>query len=214
MALSPQEKITIETYDRTARARRQTVNSTQFNSDFWLAEALKLKELARWGCVLDIGCGDARHAWPFRRDDLFDYFGTDLSEGMLAEAKFHSPDANFSRMNFNNLGFRDKTFDCFWAAASLFHCPKNKVSVLIKEIWRVTKTNGFGLITLKEGEGEKLIGALEKGDQRFFAYYNLEEFHEILLANGFQAIQCWRDLREYNPPVCSNVWLLYFVKKI
>lgn len=212
--LTAEERRTVESYNLIAASRRQVVNDMPFNPNFWICEAQELARLTRSGNFLDIGCGDARHARSFMKGGDFRYIGVDLSRGMLAEARFHNPNANFVQMNFYNLGFNSETFHCFWAVASLFHAPKEKISTVLGEIKRVVTLGGYGFIALKEGEGERVVKGRNENDERFFAFYNLYKFWQALRANGFRVIKCSRDFREYNPPTCSNVWLLYLVQKI
>lgn len=65
---------------------------------------------------------------------------------------------------------------------------------------------------MKEGNNERMVRGSVEGDERFFAFYQENEFLKLLQDNGFEIIEHRRDNREYNPPKNITVWLLYFVK--
>jgi len=86
-------------------------------------------------------------------------------------------------MTFQQVDF-DSTFDGIWACASLLHVPRAEIEDVLHRFARALKPQGVLLITLKEGCGEGLAE-----DGRFFAYYQLDEFAQILLHIGG-----WSDL--------------------
>ena len=55
----------------------------------------------------------------------YDYTGTDISTGLLNEARKKVPGQSFYEMSVYDLDFPEGTFDGFWASAILLHIPKN-----------------------------------------------------------------------------------------
>lgn len=205
--LTPEEQKTLESYKRIAAAR----GKTHVNSDFWRPEFEKFSELLPNGKVIDIGCGSGRDVILFTEAG-YDYAGVDISDEMLSEAKKLVPAANFVKGNAYSLDFPSRTFDGFWAAASLLHIPKINTSLVLQEIKRVTRVGGIGFIAMKEGEGEQMVQGSLDGDERFFSFYAESEFLQLLQSNGFEVLEHSRDMREYNPPKNLTVWLLYLVR--
>lgn len=207
--LSPEEHRTLESYARIAKVR----GKTHANPDFWRSEFEVFRKLLPSGKVIDVGCGSGRDAILFAESG-YAYIGIDLSDDMLAGAKELVPNADCRKMDMYALEFPSRSFDGFWATASLLHNPKQNVSRVLQEIGRVVKTGGVGFLAMKEGEGERMVKGRYEGDERFFAFYAQEEFADILRKNGFEVLKQKRDLREYNPPESTDVWLCYWVKII
>lgn len=207
IALTPEEELTIQTYDRIG----QGWNLLRHNLDFWQAELEKFSQLLSRGRVLDLGCGGGRGALFFvKHKPEHEYVGIDLSTTMLEEARVLVPDFEYFRMSMYELGFRAAAFDGFLAVASLPHIPKARIQIVLEEIKRVVKPGGPGFIALREGRGEQIVEGRAKCDKRFFSFYALAEFMEILTANGFQILERTVDMRQYTPS--RKVWLLYSVK--
>lgn len=204
--LSQEEQKTLKSYKKIAATR----GKTHANPEFWRAEFEKFKSLLPSGNVIDIGCGSGRDALLLTQG--YNYVGVDASDEMLSEARQLVPSADFRKMDMYSLDFSPQSFDGFWAAASLLHIPKRNMAVVLQEIKRVMKPGGVGFIAMKEGEGEKMVRGSLEGDERFFAFYDEEEFRTALERNGFEVVESSRDTREYNQPKNLTIWLLYFVK--
>jgi len=205
--LTPEEQKTLDSYRKIATAR----GKTHANPDFWRSEFGKFQNLLSVGKVIDVGCGSGRDSILFTEAG-YDYVGIDISDEMLAEARQLVPTANFIKGNAYSLDFPSRSFDGFWAAASLLHIPKINASLVLQEIKRVVRSGGIGFIAMKEGEGEKMVRGSIDGDERFFSFYGETEFLNLLRGNGFEVIEHLRDMREYNPPKNLTVWLLYIVR--
>lgn len=207
VALTSQELKTLESYRKIALAR----NKTHASPDFWRPEFEKFRSLLPHGKIADIGCGGGRDAVLFTEAG-YDYVGVDISEEMLSAARELVPTANFIRGSVYELNFPSKSLDGFWAAASVLHIPKNKATLALQEIRRVTRLGGIGFFSMKEGEGERMVGNSSGGDERLFSFYSENEFTKILEENGFRVLEHSRDMREYRPPGNTTVWLLFFVE--
>ena len=57
--------------------------------------------------------------------------------------------AHFVLMDFQYLKFPPRSFDGFWAAASLLHTPKRKIKSVLGNIHKILKPEGVGFISLK-----------------------------------------------------------------
>lgn len=208
-SLSLQELQTLASYEEIA-AERAKLKS---NVWWWSAAYYYLTTFVPAGYILDIGCAHGRDAFLFKQSTAHRYVGIDISPAMLALARVHAPQSIFMRMNMHAMAFQSKSFDGFWAAASLLHIPKYNISSILKEIRRVMKPDAMGFIALKEGDGEEMVIGNLRGDNRFYAFYQLEEFERVLANNGFEVIVASRDLREYNPThPHKSVWLTFFAR--
>lgn len=169
--------------------------------NFWVVPMEKLKELLPEGKIIEIGSGGGRDA-KFLVGTGYDYTGTDISSGLLEIAKKHNPNEEFLQQSVYDLDF-EEPFDGFWASAVLLHIPKDRIHEALKSINSVLRVGAIGFISLKEGDGESV-----DSDNRFFAYYNSEEFSKILAERGFEVL--WTEKREFK----GTVWLQFIVRKV
>jgi len=201
-----EETITQETYNRIAEkwAREHS------DVDYFRKEFEKFSQLLPRGKILDVGCGWGRDSNLFESTD-YEYTGVDYSKGLLEIAKANFPQVKFVEGNILDLPFEENEFDGFWAAASLLHIPKEKIHKALAEIKRVVKKRGFGFIALKKGEGEKMVTDDKRDgdeqDQRFFAYWQKDEFENVLQKAGFEVL----DSIEH-PASEKTTWIAFFVK--
>src|SRR3989344_37116 len=189
MKLTPQEKLTIEAYDQNATTWAQSRNK----KGDWAKEKETFKEYLPSGKVLEIGSGGGRDA-----KDLiemgYEYTGTDISKGLLEEARKNNPKATFLLQSVYELDFPEKTFDGFWACAVLLHMPKDRMSEALKSIHNVIKKGGIGFISLKKGEGEKFVEGDHVGIayKRFFSFWEEDEFTSYLEQNNFEILKSYK----------------------
>lgn len=196
---------TIATYDKIAKQW----NRDHYNPNFWAEEFRIFQGFVKGKKVIDIGCGTGRDAVLFVNAG-FDYTGIDASVGMLEEARKRIPTANFVLMDFSNLDFPDETFDGFWASASLLHSSKDKVGQVLQNIRKVLKPNGVGFISLKEKKlvDDEMVKDEEYGNgERYFVFYEMEEFKKILEESGFTVVRA--DIHRMG----NLSWLCCFVRK-
>lgn len=202
--LTPEEKITVESYQNQAAlwaSRHNTVG-------FWQAEMDAFKKLLPSGRVVEIGCGGGRDA----RELLacgYRYYGCDMVREFLPVARAQNPHGHFFQASLYELPLPLGSFDGLWAAAVLLHLPKSRVRSVLQEMAAVLRPGGIAFIAIKEGAGETIT--VETDDdvtlRRFFALYRVEEFGELLKANNF--------VIEYVAfkPRGSRMWLCYIVRK-
>lgn len=179
MALTNKENQTREFYNKHA-----VEWAAERKGTFWQAEMERFHALLPSGKVLEIGSGGGRDAAHLLQLG-YDYTGTDVSEGLLKIAKKENPQGKFLHQSVYDLDFPRATFDGFWTAATLLHIPKDRVSEALDSIRNVVKPGGIGFISLKEEQTEEM----EERTGRFFAYYQLGEFRQILTASHFDIIE-------------------------
>jgi len=206
MSLTKKEKETVEAYD--AQAKNWT--SQHQTPGFWKKEMDKFQDLLASGKILEIGSGGGRDAKELRKRGYL-YTGTDVSEGLIRQARKANPNTTFIHQSVYDLDFPKDSFDGFWASAVLLHIPKDRISEALAKIHDVVKPDGIGFISVKEGEGEKMVSEDVQignmGFSRFFSFFKREEFAEILKNNGYEILEFI-----YHPMSEKTKWLVFFVK--
>ena len=201
--MDDRELVTKNTYNRIAEKWTREHNTP----DYWKEELGVFSRLLPKGKILDVGCGPGRHYELFQQGG-YDYMGVDYSKGLLAIARAEFPKAKFIEGNILDLPFQENEFDGFWAAASLLHIPKEKIPKALENIQKVVKPGGIGFVSLKKGEGEKVVVDEDDAeDQRFFAYWQKEEFQNVLGKSGFQVVNFF----EHHASE-KTTWLAFFVR--
>jgi 2-polyprenyl-3-methyl-5-hydroxy-6-metoxy-1,4-benzoquinol methylase len=102
----------------------------------------------------------------------------------------------------------DKEFDGIWACASLLHIPKNDIVEVLDRFTRALKPKGVIYLSLKEGKGESVAK-----DGRFFAYYFIPAFRNILVKLPQLAeLRSWKSIetrsRSHDMP-----WISFLLQK-
>jgi ubiquinone/menaquinone biosynthesis C-methylase UbiE len=199
-------KSTIDAYNKIADDFHQRNAKSILNKEYDVFENL----MGENKDILEIGCGTGRDAGELIKRD-FNYTGIDASEEMLNIAQKQVPEAEFHVGDFYKLDFADNSFDGFWAAATFLHVPKSEIDVVIAEVKRILKPNGKGFITVKEKTtmDEGIIEETKAGGiERFFAFYDQDEFEDILKRNGFEVLQVMRQQEDDN---IKTRWIEFFV---
>lgn len=142
------------------------------------------------GEVLDIGCGSGEDC-KFFYDHGVKTVGIDFSEKLIEEAKSRFPNGNFIVMDIEKLDFEDFRFGAVVAKHSLLHLPKKNLPTVLKKINNLLKPEGWFLLTLKEGIGEKEVESVRHGHKvrRFFAFYTNFEVKKLLEEAGFELVE-------------------------
>ncbi|MAE42449.1 hypothetical protein CMO93_01650 [Candidatus Woesearchaeota archaeon] len=120
----------------------------------------KIDKKANLNCknkiLLDAGCGTGRLTFPIaKKFSELKIMGIDKSDAMLSVlnekiAKSHLNNYETSNSNISKTDFPDNYFD-FALVSSVFHSTKNWKEI-IKEIVRVTKTDGYLFLISEEGD--------------------------------------------------------------
>lgn len=206
MKLSPQEQITVRSYDEVAQQYVESRNTP----DYWLKELNLLREAVPAGKILEVGSGGGREAYFFKSYS-YDYVGVDVSNGLIQIAQTKVPEANFVLANAYALPFPDNSFDGLWSAATLLHIPKSRINEALWEINRVLKPGAKAYLTLKQGESSQMIAEDYQEDgghrPRYFSYWQPEEFDHALRSNNFFTLEF------HTKETANTTWLCFLAEK-
>lgn len=195
MSLSQPDEMNTKFYDDNAKPW----SDDHLNAGYWQAQLNTFHKLLPKGKIIEIGCGGGRDA----RDLIklgYEYVGTDISEGLLEEARKNVPGYTFLKQSMYDL-FSAKKFDGFWASAVFLHAPKDKIGEALGSTKSVLKRGAIGYISVKKGEGEGVFGG------RFFSFWDKSEFDDVLKKNGFEILDFIHD-----PRSPTDDWLCFFVR--
>ena len=183
--LTPEERLTLATYDRQA----ENWSSSHGTPNFWGEEIARFEELLPGGRVLEIGAGGGRDAKELIEAG-FDYLGTDISAGLLEQARKNNPGISFEEVSVYDLDY-EELFDGFWCSAVLLHIPRDRIDDALLAVNKNMKRGALGFIAIKEGEGEKLEADDKStlGDERLFVYWTNDGFSKKLGDNGFEIVE-------------------------
>lgn len=197
--LTPAEQLTLASYDRQAAQW----SNAHMTAGMWSAEMADFHEALPSGRLLEIGSGggrDAKELIPLG----YDYVGTDVSHGLLEQARKNNPTALFNEMSVYDLPYENE-FDGFWCAAVLLHIPRDRLPNALSVIARAMKPGAVGFITLKEGAQAKFED--DDTGKRYFVYWQNDAFKAVLAKHGFHVIQ-----EGYRPVSERTKWLTYIVR--
>lgn len=177
---------------------KYSVNKTSWHK--WVFDKLKLSSNTK---VLEIGCGNAM-LWHKNIKDIpgsTEITLTDMSEGMLADAKDNlQEDAEkfkFKLVDANNITFNEESFDMVIANHVLFYCSDREK--VFSEIRRVLKPGGYFYCSTV---GESHMKELELLVRKFNKDFVLSEFDpssEFGLENGERQLSSWfQDIKRYD----------------
>lgn len=145
--------------------------------------------------ILDLGCGNGNIINLLKKERKADYFGLDISENMIEEAKKKcGEDVKFTVGDSENLPYQDGQFDIIICNASFHHYTQPEVA--IKEIKRVLKSGGTLILgdptvpELVRGLFNKMLPYTDSGD---FKIYGKKDILPIFEAHGFK-IEDWKRL--------------------
>lgn len=106
--------------------------------------------------ILDVGCGTGLAGGPLLDND-FTVVGVDPSEPMLAHAKQHYPEAQWTVGTAENLPFEDASFDAIISAQVMHLVVCDEA---MHEILRVLKPNGLVAIWWKHLMNDDVVGIM------------------------------------------------------
>lgn len=121
-------------------------------------ERLLLGEEKKGRRILEVGCGIGRWTKYFRESF---YFGIDISESMLRNAKAHSPKGIYLNAMGSSPPFKKGMFDMVYSVTVLQHMLPEQQEQAAKEMVRVTKPGGKILLmedTLKRNHAPTEMG--------------------------------------------------------
>jgi len=196
-------KKTIQVYEKLAEHYHNTHQNIE-NIQYILNYFTKKLE---WPNILDIGCGPWRDAKYFTENGL-NVKWIDLSNNLLKIARKEVPKARFLQMDMRTLNFPEKSFDGIWACASFTHLPKKDAKKTLTWFHKILKPNWLIYISVKWGSSEEKFITKESylGNNKFFSFYNKEEFENLIKSCCFQILKTSIDKWE-------NLWINIFAKK-
>ncbi len=133
--------------------------------------------------VLDAGCGGGRDIAEFIKRGI-EVDGIDYSRETIKKCKEQFPKATFYEGDMRKIDLPDNTYDGIWACASLLNLKKKDILLVLFKFKRILKSNGKLFISVKEGEGERMIK--DRAGQRFFSFYSLRELKRLVEKAGFK----------------------------
>lgn len=192
-SLTPEEAQTIESFDAIAEQWNQ-LSPAHWKDRLWYRYTDRLPQPAS---IVDLGCGTGRDAAFFREDGIR-YVGIDLSFAMLRVASRNNPEANtgkeavsFLRMSMYELGFRDRSFDGFWATASLLHIPRERLPLVLSGVRDLLKPRGIGFISVPFGDSSGMYeGWSDQGHPALCVCWDPEQLISVLKTSGFSTFSC------------------------
>ncbi len=114
----------------------------------------KITRLVKSGKVLEIGFGDGYLLNKLSK--RYESYGADISVENIKKISKTNSEVNFKLIDVDGkLPFKDNFFDVFVASEVLEHMDDEELEVCIKEIKRVLKKGGFGILTFPAEENLK-----------------------------------------------------------
>lgn len=127
--------------------------------------------------ILDIGCGSGRDA--ILMEELgFKAIAADRSHEMLRCVQESSDLSRIVQCDVLSMPFPDRLFSGVIASGILIHLPKSRCLEALLEIRRVLIPKGLAMISMKRGAGEGWRESPDMGLERWFSYFDPQEFVE------------------------------------
>lgn len=173
---------TINTYNKMAdKYDEETV-------DFWdLFPQTFINKFAEFSGdkIIDIGSGPGRDALLLQKAGK-DVTCLDASEAMVKISSEKGFDSILA--SFDNLPFKDESFDGVWSYTALLHVPKKSVNISLKEIFRVLKPSGVFALGLIEGDFDGYRESSGVNMPRWFSFYEKDEVERLCRGCGFELV--------------------------
>jgi len=94
------------------------------------------------------------------------------------------PEGNFYEADLRETGIPSDTYDGVWSCAAILNTAKKDIPTVLSEFNRVLKKGGALFISVKEGEGERMVP--DKAGERFFSFFKEAEIKSFLENAGFK----------------------------
>ena len=175
-------KLVEQGYNKIAEDYYNHRDLNKFNSELEEFTSL-LPENAH---ILDVGCGAGIPTAKFLTTKGIKVTGIDLSDKMLSLARVNIPNAEFIKMDMNELKFEENTFDGIVSVYTLFHVPKkNHLEIFIK-FFEILKPGGIILINtgISESEGQSYFF----GVRMFWSNFSPKITLDLVKKAGFSII--------------------------
>ena len=136
--------------------------------------------------VLDVGCGAGIPTAKFLVKKGIKVTGIDLSTTMLDLARKNVPNAEFIKMDMNELKFSENTFDGIISVFALFHVPREKHFEIFKNFFKIMKPGGILLINIGISESEGISRFF--GVPMFWSNFSTKTTLNLVKEAGFSVI--------------------------
>ncbi|MFX1378642.1 MAG: class I SAM-dependent methyltransferase [Promethearchaeota archaeon] len=136
--------------------------------------------------ILDVGCGAGIPTAKFLVEKGIQVTGIDLSQTMLNLARENVPNAQFIKMDMNELEFKENTFNGIISVYTLFHVPKKNHFEIFKRFHKILKPGGILLMNtgILESEGTSIFF----GVPMFWSNLNPKTTLDLVKSAGFSII--------------------------
>jgi|SRR3989344_236528 len=151
----------------------------------WSKQINKFCEILKGKKVLDAGCGAPRDINVFLKKGV-DVEGIDYTEEAIKMCKTSFPDLKFYLGDFKRVEVPDGYYDGVWASASILNISKEDLPEVLKEFIRISKSGAIIYVSVKEGQGEKMVS--DNYGERFFSFYSREELEKSFVNAGIKLI--------------------------
>ncbi len=136
--------------------------------------------------ILDLGCGSGRDSLSFKQQG-YTITALDGSE-KLAELASQLIEQKVIVKRYESMHYHEQ-FEGVWACASLLHCSKNEIPIVIQRIINALKPQGVCYMSFKYGTGETIDS---KG--RFFNNYTTTTLQHVLHAfKALASLDIWTE---------------------
>ncbi|MBI3573419.1 class I SAM-dependent methyltransferase [Candidatus Kaiserbacteria bacterium] len=175
--------------DDITKSNYETSNDWHVQKSLAHSWAKQLDTFLRFGGfkptkVLDAGCGGSGRDIQQFRERGIQVEGFDYSHAAIESLRKQFPDGKFYEGNLLNTGLTDETYDGIWACASIPNLKRNEVYKTLAEFWRILTPRGKLFISVKEGEGERMVP--DAAGERFFSFYSEMELQNVVEKAGFK----------------------------
>lgn len=154
------------------------------------------------GKILDLGCGSGRDSLYFKNRG-YEVTALDGSKELceLAEKVLQQPVQCKDFMELDE----DRVYDGIWACASLLHCQKEELILILHKIHAALCENGIAYISFKYGD----YAGFRNG--RYFLDMNEELFDALMMKEpGFMKEEIWKSV---DVKKRSEKWLNIILRK-
>jgi len=153
--------------------------------------------------VLDVGCGSGRDLlWMKKRG--FDVIGFERSDG-LAELARDNVGCEVIQGDFETYDFSSIFVDAIMLVGALVHVPHERFSEVFKNITASISRRGNVLITLKEGQGDRI-----DADNRIFYLWEDPKAREVFDTLGFKVCDFSTSVSKTGS---GDFWMSYVLDK-
>jgi len=179
-------------YDEVAASYAAMIPDTRYEAAVDLAMVEHFVEAipVRPAAVLDAGCGTGRMiSYLNSLDPDLEISGSDLSPGMLEQARAIHPQRELVQGDNADLPFADDRFDGVLAWYSTIHTPPHQLGRVYREFHRVLRPNGVLLLGFQAGTGDRRLVRPYGHDVDLTAYLHHTPYvRDALAATGFSTV--------------------------